>query len=159
MGHSHKYWDYYRELRAYRLSPSPEEASRLEKAFDDLFTTAVDYTALSDRIAKTLAKKDELLLVLSHPELPLHNNDSELSARQRARKRDVSFGPRTLVGAKAWDSFQTTISTAKKVGISTYEYIADRVTGHGLVPRLADVIRSKAAELNLGGSWSVAPSA
>ena len=154
-----KYWNYYRELRAYRQSPTPEEASRLEQAFDDLFTTTVDYKALQARIAKTLANKDELLLVLTHPELPLHNNDSELAARRRARKRDFSYGPRTRAGAKAWDSFQTDISTAIKVGISTYEYVADRVTGRGLIPRLAEVIRSRAAELNLGGSWFLASNA
>jgi hypothetical protein len=34
-----------------------------------------------------------------------------------------------------------------------YEYLADRVTGRGAVPRLADVIETKAAKLNLGGSW------
>jgi hypothetical protein len=153
-----KYWDFYRELRAYRLSPSPEEAIRLEAAFDILFTTTVSYEALSDRIASTLANKAELLLVLSHPELPLHNNDSELTVRTRKRKQDVSFGPRTTAGAKAWDSAQSLLATARKLGVSTYEYIADRVTGRGLVPRLADLIRSKAAELNLGGSWSKAES-
>jgi len=42
---------------------------------------------------KTKVKKDRLLLVLKHPELPLHNNASELGVRQRVQKRDVSFGP------------------------------------------------------------------
>ncbi len=149
-----KYWSFYRELRSYRLSPCPEEAVRLEKSFDELFTTEVDYEALSDRIVKTLANKQELLLVLLHPELPLHNNDSELSARQRARKRDVSFGPRTPAGALAWDSGQSVLATAKKLGVSTYEYVADRVTGRGVIPRLADLIRTAASHLNLGGSWA-----
>ena len=153
-----RYWAYYHELLAYRESPSAEEAERLSLAFDELFKTKVEYQALSERIAKTQSKKAELLLVLTHPELPLHNNDSELSARQRARKRDVSFGPRTSVGARAWDSMQSVLGTAKKLGVSTYEYIADRVSGRGVVPRLADVIRSKAEELNLGGSWSTATS-
>ena len=31
-------------------------------------------------------------MVLDHPELPLHNNASELAVRRRVRKRDVSFG-------------------------------------------------------------------
>lgn len=152
-----RYWAYYHELLAYRQSPSVEEAERLSQAFDELFTTTAEYQALNDRIKKTLSKKSELLLVLIHPELPLHNNDSELSARQRARKRDVSFGPRTSAGARAWDSMQSVLGTAKKLGVSTYEYIADRVRGRGAVPRLADLIRSKAAVLNLGGSWLPAP--
>jgi hypothetical protein len=33
--------------------------------------------------------------VLEHPELPLHNNPAELGARQRVRKRHISFGPRS----------------------------------------------------------------
>jgi hypothetical protein len=54
---------------------------------------------------KTRAKKESLLLVLEHPELPLHNNPAELGARQRVRKRAISFGPRTTEGATAWDTF------------------------------------------------------
>lgn len=53
------------------------------------------YEALDQRIAKTKAKKDNLLRVLAHPEIPLHNNPAELGARQRVRKRDISFGPRS----------------------------------------------------------------
>ena len=149
-----RYWDFYRELRTYRQSPSPAEATRLEQDFDTLFSTEVMYDELADRIAKTKAHKAKLLLVLSHPELPLHNNDSELAARQRVRKRDVSFGPRTIAGARAWDSMQSVLGTAKKLAVSVYDYIEDRVTGRREVPRLADLIKQRAAELNLGGSWS-----
>ena len=152
-----RFWDYYRELRAYRASPSRKEAKRLRRKFDRLFKTKVSYQDLSDRIAKTREKKAELLLVLSHPELPLHNNDSELGARARVRKRDVSFGPRTPIGAKAWDTMQSLVGTVKKLGVNIYEYFEDRVTGRGDVPRLADVIEEQAAELNLGGSWESAP--
>jgi len=50
---------------------------------------------------KTRAHRAELLLVLDHPELPLHNNHVEIGVRRRARKRDVSFGPRASIGTKA----------------------------------------------------------
>jgi hypothetical protein len=52
-----------------------------------------NYKKLDQRIAKTQAKKESLLLVLKYPKLPLHNNMAKLRARQRVRKRDVSFGP------------------------------------------------------------------
>ena len=42
-----RFWDYYRELRAYRANPTAEEARRLEKAFDDLFSTEVEYADLA----------------------------------------------------------------------------------------------------------------
>jgi Transposase IS66 family len=94
-------------LLAYREQPTPEEAARLEGEFEALFSTVTGYTALDERIAKTRAKKRCLLMVLVHPEIPLHNNPAELGARARVRKRDVSFGPRTRDGAKAWDTFMT----------------------------------------------------
>jgi hypothetical protein len=148
-----RFWDYYRELRAYRSNPTADEAVRLEQVFDDLFSTEVEYADLATRISKTAAKKAELLLVLSHPELPLHNNDSELTVRQRKRKQDVSFGPRTRAGSKAWDTMQSLVSTTKKLGVNIYEYFRDRVTKRALVPRLADIIKQRAQELNLGASW------
>ena len=92
-----RFWLYYDQLLAYRQSPTPEESQRLEAEFDLLFATCTGYDELDKRIAMTQAKKESLLLVLKYPELPLHNNPAELGARQRVRKRDVSFGPRTSV--------------------------------------------------------------
>lgn len=153
-----RFWDYYRELRNYRSKPTTRKARRLEKDFDDLFSTEVEYADLADRISKTQQKKAELLLVLTHPELPLHNNDSELTVRHRKRKQDVSFGPRTTAGARAWDSMQSIVGTTKKLRVNIYEYFVDRVTGRRSVPRLADLIKQKAEEMNLGGSWATSPS-
>ena len=93
-------------------------------------------------------------MVLAHPEIPLHNNPAELGARARVRKRDVSFGPRTREGAKAWDTFMTLAETATKLGVSFYHYIHDRVSGAYQMPALADLIEERAKNLNLGASWN-----
>jgi hypothetical protein len=151
-----EFWDFYDELRAYRDRPSAEERVRLAAAFDTLFATRTDYWALNDRIAKTRAKKTALLLVLEHPEIPLHNNPAELGARHRVRKRDVSFGPRTAEGAKAWDTFMSLADTARKLGVSFYHFIHDRVSGANQMPALADIIAERAQEMNLGASWTAA---
>jgi hypothetical protein len=152
-----RFWDYYRELLAYRDRPSPAEAVRLAAAFDTLFATETGYRGLDARIAATRANKAELLVVLAHPEVPLHNNPAELGARQRVRKRDVSFGPRSAAGARAWDTFQTLVATAGKLGVSFYHYVRDRVTEAHALPALADLITERAAALNLGASWAPAP--
>ncbi len=86
--------------------------------FDTLFATTTGYQALDARVVKTRLKKASLLLVLEHPEIPLHNNPAELAARQRVRKRAGSFGPQTAEGAQAWDTFQTLTATAQKLGMS-----------------------------------------
>src|SRR5215210_3687506 len=104
------FWAYYHELRRYQEQPTGEDRRRLEEAFDRLFAKRTGYWALDERIALTRAKKEELLAGLAHPELPLHNNPAELAARQRVRKRDVSFGPRTDAGRKAWDTFQSLLA-------------------------------------------------
>ena len=87
-----------------------------------------------------------MLLVLDHPELPLHNNASELAARVQARKRDVSLHTMSKAGTEAKDTFMTISQTAKKLGVRTYEYIRDRVSGELKLPSLAQLIR----ENNIG---------
>jgi hypothetical protein len=149
-----EYWAFYDQLLAYRENPSPAEKARLTAEFDRLFATTTGYQQLDDRIAKTRLNKASLLLVLDHPEIPLHNNPAELGARQRVRKRDVSFGPRTAEGAQGWDTFQTLAATAKKLGVSFYHYIRDRVTKSNTLPSLADLIRQRAEEQPLGASWN-----
>jgi hypothetical protein len=139
-----RFWDYYRELRTYKQNPSQPERTRLEAAFDELFATQTGYEALDERIAKTRAKKKSLLLVLEYPELPLHNNASELGVRRRVRKRDVSFGPRTEAGKCAWDTFMTLAETTRKLDINFYTYLHDRVTGANAIPSLADLITQAA---------------
>jgi len=148
------YWAFYRELRAYPEAPTATERARLAARFDELFATVTGYDALDDRIAKTRAKRTELLQVLAHPELPLHNNAAELGCRARVRRRDVSFGPRTAAGTGAWDVGLTLVATAKKLGVNIYQYIEDRLSGRNQLPSLADLITQRAQELNLGASWA-----
>ncbi len=141
-------------MLTYQEQPTPEEAARLAGEFETLFATVTGYRALDERITKTRVKKSCLLMVLVHPEIPLHNNPAELGARARVRKRDVSFGPRTCEGAKAWDTFMTLEETATKLGVSFYHYIHDRVSGIYQIPALAKIIEERAKTLNLGASWN-----
>lgn len=148
-----RFWDYYHKLQQYRADPSATQAEHLGQEFDTLFSTETGYEALDKRIATTKAKKERLLTVLRHPQIPLHNNPAELGARQRVRKRDISFGPRTEDGVTAWDTFMTLAETAKKQGVSFYKYLYDRVSERYALPGLADMIRCRAAP-NLNGVTS-----
>ncbi len=123
-----RYWDFYRGLQRYRAGPSDALEKSLRLEFDELFATRTGYAALDDRIAKTAAKKGELLTVLSVPAVPLHNNESELGARVSARRRDVSLHSRSARGARAMDIFTTLVETSKKHGVSAYAYFRDRIT-------------------------------
>lgn len=90
-------------------------------------------------IKKTQDKKVNLLQVLDQAETPLNNNPAELGAR--ARVRDVSFGPRS--GVAAWDIFMT---LAKKLDVSFWGYIFDRISGTNKMLNLSDLIASQRSE-------------
>ena len=135
-----KYWVYYHKLKNYKEAPDDNRLKLLTEEFEELFSTKTGYEELDDRISKTLNKKQELLLVLKHPELPLHNNNSELAARVQVRDRDVSLHTMSDEGTKIKDTFMTISQTAKKLGVRTYEYIRDRVSGEFEMLSLADII-------------------
>jgi hypothetical protein len=147
------YWRFYGQLLVYRGHPTEEDSIRLADEFDELFSTVTGYEALDERIAKTKAKKESMLIVLEHPEIPLHNNSAELAARKRVRRRKISFGTRSEDGTKAWDTFATLEATAKKLGVSFYEYIYDRISNAYKMPSLAHLISRRAEHLQLGASW------
>jgi hypothetical protein len=148
-----QFWKLYRQLLAYQQHPTPKEADDLRAEFERLFGESSDYEQLDKRKALTLAKKDHLLMVLSHPEIPLHNNPAELGVRQRVRKRDVSLQARTTQGIGAWDTFQTLVTTAKKLGVNIYQYLHDRLTQTNTFPSLAHLIEERAKDLPFAVSW------
>jgi hypothetical protein len=144
-----RFWRYYDQLRAYQTAPDADRARWLRQKFRRLFSTVTEYQELNEVIARTKAKETELLAVLGAPHLPLHNNAAELGARVRVRKRDVSFGPRSPAGLKAWDTFMTLVETTRKVGVNFYAYVQDRLRGRGAIPPLADLVTQTAATFQL----------
>ncbi len=148
------FWKLYRDLLAYRDHPSLAQADALRVAFDHLFEQPSGYHQLDERKALTLAKKEPLLMVLSHPEILLHNNPAELGARQRVRKRDVSLQARTREGIGAWDTFQTLVGTANKLGVNIFQYFHDRIAHTNLLPSLATLIQERSAAVPLAASWA-----
>lgn len=152
-----QFWQLYHDLLDYRHHPDPVQATALSARFDRLFSGQSRYQSLDECKARTLHKRAHLLQVLSHPEILLHNNPAELGARQRVRKRDVSLQARTREGIEAWDTFQTLIATAKKLGVNLFSYIYDRVTQAFALPSLAALIEERVASLALGSSWKQAP--
>jgi hypothetical protein len=138
-----RFWDYYGLLLDYKNNPTEDLHKKLYEDFDKLFSETTGYTALDDRIALTKAKRDNLLLVLDNPELPLHNNPAELGARVQARIRDISLHTISQAGTDAKDTFATIVQTAKKLKVNVYDYIYDRITKKYQIPNLADMIYEK----------------
>jgi hypothetical protein len=140
-------WSYYQRLKAYRESPTPQRRGRLENDFDRLFLKKTGWSELNEAFLKIHGKKSELLLVLEHPEIPLHNNLSENDIRQYVKKRKISAGTRSDAGRRCRDTFLSLKTTCRKLGVTFWRYLRDRIRSLNDVPPLAVLIRRKAAEL------------
>jgi hypothetical protein len=138
-------WSYYQRLKAYREAPTPQRRGRLDSDFDRLFLQKTGWPELNDELRKIHGKKSELLLVLEHPEIPLHNNLSENDIRQYVKKRKISAGTRSDAGRRCRDTFLSLKTTCRKLGVTFWRYLRDRIRRLNEVPPLADLIR-KAAE-------------
>jgi regulator of replication initiation timing len=149
------FWDYYRELLAYKDAPSAASALLLKSKFRLLFETPSGYELLDERKQLTAAKVSELLRVLEHPELPLHNNPAELAARTMVQRRNISYATQTIEGTRAWDTFMSLVATTRQLGISFFDYIRDRISQFGIIPSLSTIIREKSALHPLGLSWQL----
>ncbi len=148
-----QFWEYYRRLLAYRSAPSWNKAHDLELEFWKLFGEKTGYEQLDERKRLTALKVDELLIVLEHPELPLHNNPAELAARTMVQRRNISYATQTQQGTKAWDIFMSLVDTTRKLGISFFEYMRDRISRVGNIPSLGTIIRQKSSSNPYGWSW------
>jgi hypothetical protein len=144
------YWDYYDTLLHYKNFPTKAAAEFLTQKFDDLFATRTGYNKLDERIEKTRSHKEQLLLVLKYPMIPLHNNASELGAREQARRRDINLHTISKEGTEAKDTFMTLTQTAKKLTVNFYHYVYDRIVKKYEMPSLANIIaeRSQALQYN-----------
>lgn len=136
-----QFWDYYQQLLDYKGSPSDKGADVLSKRFDELFSQTTGYEKLDKQITLTLAKKDELLLVLKFPFIPIHNNPAELGTRVQARNRDIHLHTMSEVGTKTKDTLASLSETANKLAVNFYEYVLDRITLKYKMPSLAEVIK------------------
>jgi len=137
------YWNFYQRLLDYKILPAlqqPEEKEKIKKNFDEIFSQPTCYGALDLCMERTRNNKEKLLTVLDYPTIPLHNNDAELAARRVVRKRDISLHTWTDWGTELRDAFLSITETAKKLGISAYQYIHDHITGQKDMPSLAQLI-------------------
>ena len=117
-------WDLYKGLQEYQLAPTDNLKAKLNTAFDGLFLNKKTIShILNNQLAKTYAKKIELLRVLERPETPLHNNGTETDAREMVVKRKISGGTRSEEGQKSRDTFISIKKTCVKLEISFLRFL------------------------------------
>lgn len=138
-------WDFYAELKNYKQAPLAEKKAGLDRRFDEIFTTKTRFETLNQVLKRLHHNKAELLLVVERPEVPLHTNDSERDIRDYVKKRKVSGGTRSDLGRRCRDTFASLKKTCRKLGVSFWEFLLDRVSATNRIPPLPSLIRERAA--------------
>ena len=139
-------WDLYKDLKAYQEQPEPAQKAALEARFDALCGQRTDYPSINGVLKDMREHKADLLCVLQRPEVPLHNNGTESIIRIYVQKRKISGSTRSPAGRRCRDTFASLKKTCRKLGVSFWEYLLDRLLGLRKIPRLAELIRQRAAE-------------
>jgi hypothetical protein len=140
-------WELYKDLKAYQARPDAAQKASLESRFDALVGQQTDYpTSIGSALKEMRAHKADLLRVLERPEVPLHNNGTESIIRGYVKTRKISGSTRSDAGRRCRDTFASLKKTCRKLGIGFWIYLCDRIRGLGQIPRLAELIRQRAAE-------------
>jgi hypothetical protein len=141
-------WEFYQDLKAYRKEPSAEKKAALEARFDEIFTAETCFTTVNQALRRLHKNKAELLLVLERPEIPLHNNLSERDIREYVKKRKISGSTRSELGRRCRDTFASLKKTCRKLGVSFWNFLLDRLSGRGVIPPLPELIRSQTSDVD-----------
>jgi hypothetical protein len=137
-------WHVYRDLKDYKANPTAQAKEALKARFDALCTTTTCFSSLNNALKRMHRNKDELLLVLERPDLPLHNNLSESDIREHVKRRKISGGTRNDDGRRGRDTFSSLKKTCRKLGISFWNYLNDRVRGDKRIQPLPTLIEARA---------------
>jgi hypothetical protein len=136
-------WQLYERLKAYKLKPKPADKKRLEAMFDKIFTQTTASASLNLVLNRIYNNKSELLLVLERPDIPLHNNGAENAIREYVKRRKISGSTRSNAGRKCRDTFTSLKKTCRKLGVSFWQYLKDRIENVGLIPDLPELVHQK----------------
>lgn len=137
-------WTIYHLLRDYKGQPTSTLKTKITQLFDVMCKTKTDYPSLNLALKRLYANKDELLLVLNRPEIPLHNNLSERDIREYVKRRKISGSTRSDEGRKCRDTFTSIKKTALKLRLRFWDYLLDRLTYKNQIPDLSSLIEAAA---------------
>jgi len=139
-------WQLYEGLKAYKEKPKPKDKKRLSAMFDEIFRQTTSSASLNAALKRINNNKSELLLVLERPDIPLHNNGAENAIREYVKKRKISGSTRSESGRQCRDTFTSLKKTCRKLGVSFWQYLNDRVHNTELIPDLSDLILQNALD-------------
>jgi regulator of replication initiation timing len=133
-------YEFYRFMQLYKINPNENLKAEVRSKFEELIFRSYGYSELEQRLAVTWRNRDRLLQFLDYPFIPLHNNESEIAAREPVIKRKISYGTRSELGKCAWENVLSIKDTCRKLGVNFFQYMQDIYSNSFSMPRLAEVM-------------------
>ena len=136
-------WTLYADLKAYQRAPDPAAVADLRARFEAIFSQKTSFATLNQTLKRLKTHQRELLLVLLRPDIPLLTNGSENDIRGYVKWRKISGGTRSELGRRCRDTFASLKKTCRKLGISFWDYLNDRIGQVGDIPPLPEIVRER----------------
>lgn len=125
--------EFYHLAKDYGSDP-PETATlkkrlAIEDMFERITMQKTGYDELDKQLKLSMKKRSKLLYFLDHPEIPIQNNESELSLREGVIMRNISGSTKSLDGDRSIERHLSIIQTIKKQGLPVFQTLHGLLTG------------------------------
>ncbi len=137
-----KWRSLYKKMKRFSRSPNSELREEIREEFDTIVEDKTKIKLIDKQLDLTNKLKDKLLLFLKYPQLPLNSNMVERDLRERVIKRKISLQNRSLDGVRAWDLMLSLMSTCRKINLSFWNYLEDRISKREEIPYLGKLVTS-----------------
>ncbi len=113
-----------------REGPSKDLNAKHQERLEQFRACCERYQDAEHEKTRQLAREflndwEAIFAVLSHPQLPLTNNEVESALRHWVILRKLSFGTRSEQGSRALALLASVIDTCRQRGASPWEYLAE----------------------------------
>ena len=142
-------WELYASLKEFKAQPGNEKKTVIKAKFDEIFTKKTCFASLNNALKRIHRNKRELLRVLDFPDTPLHNNLSENDIQNMSNAEKSAGRPEVIWDDNAEIRSQRLKKTCRKLKISFWEYLKDRLSSANVIPDLSDIITIKALQLSV----------
>lgn len=120
---------FYHLAKQYGHDPTEEKRRKIERMFLRITNQKTGYDLLDKQLALTRKKRERLLLFLTYPFVPIHNNQCEQDLREYVIIRKISGSTKSVAGDKSIERHLSVIQTAKKQGLPVFQTLHGLLTG------------------------------
>jgi hypothetical protein len=136
-----------KDLKADRHQPDEAKKDALEGRFEAIFLPKTDDARLDWAWRRLPRNREEWLWGLKRPPVPLHTNGRERNLREPVIRKKISGTPRSDLGRQCRETFLSLKKTCRKLGLSFWPSLLDRIQGDQAIPSWPELVRQRALSI------------